>query len=420
MLRESAFEKSTGFAGLLFFDTLLPIETIMRKFCSAVAMFSVAAFGAPANADTFLLHLEGKLGDRRAYFANMRASDRTPPAVEPPKIATKELVVTIVYESAEMPELAELHLQFECQNDFYYAFHEKKMPKSPNANSARVRVTGDSVILRRADLKAEPVPGGDWEESPELAMLKAQQLACNDQKIGKVIRSSTVNGQFNRAEFEAKLPALGLERLTNGIVVTPLSLWTEYIDLAWTTFWPDGKRPDPNGKWSRNSTLAELAEAERQVALAKQQVDDLADRTKRAYEPKVLEMNDRFAFDAAAAKLRGGRKLRDLEAKMLQVWQARPEDDVIGRMGRPHFVDTGTLHLLTYSQEFDSRVTVGSSTGEVWEEGLYTNCDVQFVTMADDEGTHRVADIVLSIDSSNIMATNSRDACGALLNVPRR
>jgi hypothetical protein len=129
-------------------------------------------------------------------------------------------------------------------------------------------------------------------------------------------------------------------------------------------------------------------------------------------------MQDRFAFDTAAAKLRSGRKLRDFESKMLQVWQARTEDDVIARMGHPHFTDTGKLHLLTYSQEFDNRVTVGSSTGEVWVEGLYTNCDVQFVTMADSGGTFRVADIVLSIDSSNIMATNSRDACGSLLNIP--
>ncbi len=131
-------------------------------------------------------------------------------------------------------------------------------------------------------------------------------------------------------------------------------------------------------------------------------------------------MQDRFAFDAAAAKLRGDRKMRDFEWKMLQVWQAKSEDDVIARMGRPHIANTGKLHLLSYSQEFDNRVTVGSSTGEVWEEGLYTNCDVQFVTMADGSGTYRVADIVLSIDSSNIMATNSRDACGSLLNIPGR
>lgn len=393
----------------------------MRAIFLTLSIAAAGVSSAPAQAQSFLFHLEGDVGDRRAFYADMLVTDRSPPTIEPRPTEIKELAVTIIYENEQMPELANLNLQFECPGEFYFAYHGKKAPKIKPWNSpVKTQVAGDSVSLRRIDLKTEKIPAGAWETSSELAMLKAYQLACNGPRIEKVIRSSTVDGQFSRKVFEEKFPTLGLYGLTNGLVVVPMNIWSEYIDFTWKTFWPDAKHPDPGGKWSRDSTSEERAEAQRKIALAKQQIDELSDKTKRAYEPKLQEMHGRFAFDAAAEKLRGGRKLRDFEWKMLQVWQAKREDEVIGRMGRPHFTDTGTLHHLTYSQEFDNRVKVGSSTGEVWEEGLYTNCDVQFVTMADSGGTYRVADIVLSIDSSNIMATNSRDACGSLMNVPGR
>jgi hypothetical protein len=391
----------------------------MRQIFRKWAILSALAISAPAYADSYLLHLEGEKGDRRAYFVGMLVTDRTPPSIEPPRIATKELVVTIVYENPDMPELVHFNLQFECQNGYYYAFHGKKAPSSPQWNPVKTRVAAGSVILRRTDLKTEPVPASEWEKSEELAMLKANQLACNYQDIDKVVRSSMVDGRFARQKFEEKFPALGLDTLTGGLLVTDLSLWGDYIEFTWQTLWPDAKHPDPTGKWSRESTPEEMAEFKRQLASSRQQLDELSEETKAVYEPAVLEMQHKFAFDAEAAKLRGGRKLRDFEWKMLQMWQGKTEDVVIASMGRPSFDDTGGLHLLSYNQVFDNRVTVGSSTGEVWEEGLYTNCEVQFVTMADGGGTYRVADIVLSIDSSNIMATNSNEACGYLEVVPQ-
>jgi hypothetical protein len=393
----------------------------MRVGFFALGIVALSAVSPAAQAASFLLHLDGDVGDRRAYFASMLVTNRTPPSIEPQPVETKELAVTIIYENAQMPELVQLNLQFECVGEFYYAYHQKKVPKDqPWTDPVKTKVAGGSVALRRIDLKTEPVPVSAWETSSELAMLKARQLACNELRIDKVLRSSTVDGQFSRKAFDEKFPALGLDALKGGLVVVPMSVWSEYIDFTWKTFWPDAEHPDPSGKWARASTPAEIAEFDRTLAAAKQQLAELSDKTKRAYEPKLQEMQDRFSFDAEAAKLRGDRKLRDFEFKMLQVWQAKTEDDVIARMGRPHLTDTGKLRFLSYSQEFDNRVTVGSSTGEVWEEGLYTNCDIQFVTMADTGGTYRVADVVLSIDSSNIMATNSRDACGSLLNVPGR
>ena len=392
---------------------------MIRKAFFLFGLVGVAAICPPAYADSYLLHLEGQVGDRRAYFADMLVTDRTAPTLEPQPTEIKELAVTIIYENAEMPELVQFNLQFECQNDFYYAFHEIAAPKLPQWKPVKTRVAAGSVALRRVDLKTDTLPVGEWEESAELAMLKANQLACNDQKIEKAIRSSMVDGKFHRKVFEEKFPALGLETLNKGLLVTPMSLWSEYIDLTWKTLWPDGKHPDPSGKWSRKSTPEEIASAERVLASSKQQLAELSDKTKRAYEPKVEEMQYRLAFDVAAKELRGGRKLRDFEAKMLQVWQGKSEDVVIASMGQPRFANTGRLHTLSFNQVFDNRVTVGSSDGAVWTEGKYTNCDVQFVTIADGGGTYRVADIVLNIDSTDIMATNFNDACGYLKVVPQ-
>ena len=386
---------------------------------SMLGLAATAALTPPAQADSFLLHLDGEVGDRRAYFVDMLVTDRTPVSLEPQKVEIKELATTIVYENAEMPELIQLNLQFECVGEFYYAYHNKTPPKAPQWEPVRTRVAQGSVLLRRADLKTEPVPSGDWEVSAELPMLKARQLACNEQKINEVIRDATTDGEFRRASFEAKFPALGLETLTGGILVTSLSLWSEYIDLTWTKFWPDAVHPDPSGKWSRASTPEEIAEYERKLASVNQQLTELSNQTRSAYEPKVQEMQDKFAFEAEAEKLRGGRKARPFETDMLKLWQGKSEDVVVATMGRPDFFETDRLHLLSYYQVFDNRVTVGSSTGEVWEEGLFTECEVQFVTMADAGGTYRVADIVLSIDSSNIMATDSRTACGDLKVAPR-
>ncbi len=214
-----------------------------------LGIIAVGGLNTPAYADSYLLHFEGEVGDRRAYFANMLVTDRTPPSIEPQPLETKELAVTIIYENAQMPELAQLNLQFECTGEFYYAYHKKKLPEARQWDSVKTRVANESVVLRRVDLKTEPVPAGEWEASTELAMLKAHQLACNYQKIDSVIRSSTVNGQFLRKTFEEKFPALGLETLTKGIVVTDLKLWTEFIDFTWKTLWQDAKHPDPSGKW---------------------------------------------------------------------------------------------------------------------------------------------------------------------------
>jgi hypothetical protein len=386
----------------------------MKNIFVMLGITTLGIFSAPAHAQTFLFHLEGNAGDRKAFFADKLVTDRTPPSADFGPIEIKQLDVTIVYENEQQPELANLRLQFECISKFNA--NPKKPFKAAGWNApVKMRIAEGSSILRRIDLKNEDASAGPWETTTEPVMLKAHKLACNEPEIDQAIRSSVVGEVFKGALFKEKIAALGL---VDGVIVYPTIVGSGYIDLVWGTLWPDGKHPDPSGKWSRQSTPQEKAEAERKMAIAKQQLAELTAKTKSAYEPKVEAAQIGFAFDKAAAKLRGGRKLRYYESVMLKVWQAKTEDEVAAKMGRPSITNVGEVRFLSYGQQFDNRVVVTTSSGASWEEGLYTACDVQFVTIPDGNGVHRVADIRLSIDSSNITATNSSVACSRLLETP--
>jgi hypothetical protein len=387
----------------------------MKKILLTFGFTAIGISSIPAHAQSFIFHLDGEAGNRQAYFSELRATNRTPPSIEFQPIEIKELKVAIIYENPEQPELAELLLQFECVAKLNWMTN--KFVKGPAwTDPVRVRVGPGSSILRRADLKTEDIPAGNWETRSDLPMLTAHKLACNDIEIERAIRS--VSDTANNVDKAALRPKMAEFGIVNGYALTDMSIWTEYLDFAWETLWKGAKRPDPSGKWSRQSTPEEIAEAQRKMANIKQQLADLTAKTKSAYEPKIKETQARFAFDEAAAKLRGGRKPRGWVADMLTLWQGKTEDEVAAKMGRPYITDSGDLRFLSYGQQFDNRVVVSSSNGESWVEGLSTSCDIQFVTIPDAIGIRRVADIRLTVDSSNIMATNSNVACSELKQAP--
>ncbi|MBK8375439.1 MAG: hypothetical protein IPL18_11390 [Sphingomonadales bacterium] len=389
----------------------------MKKLLLSLGLTAIALSSVPAHAQSFIFHLDGEAGNRQAYFSKLGVTDRTPPSIEIQPFEIKELTVAIVYENAQEPELAELLLQFECPSQMYLSGKKKKAPKQPGWNDpVKVKVAQGSSILRRSDLKNEDIPAGEWEMRADLAMLTAQKLACNDLEIERTIRATGPGSNLDqKAVLKEKMASLGI---IHGYALTDLLIWTEYLDFAWNTIWKGAQRPDPSGKWSRQSTPEELAEAQRKMAAINQQLADLTAKTKNAYEPKIKEAEVGFAFDKAAAKVRGDRKPRGWVAEMLLAWQGKTEDQVAARMGRPYITEAGDLRFLSYGQQFDNRVVVGDSTGATWEEGLATSCDIQFVTIPDDNGVRRVADIRLSVDSTNIMATNSNIACSDLKQAP--
>ena len=368
----------------------------------------------PAFGQSLLFHLDGGIGDRKAFFAKMLVMDRTPPSEAFGPREIKQLDVTIIYENEKQPELADLRLQFECVTKINQ--NGKMAPKQPAwTDPVKMRIGEGSSTLRRIDLKNQDAPASPWEVTSETVMLKAHKLACNHQEVDQAIRSSVVGDVFKGALFKEKMAALGL---VDGVIVYPQTLWTEYIDLVWGTYWQGAKHPDPSGKWARQSTPEEKAEANRKIAAAKQQLAELSDKTKSAYEPKIKAAQIGFDFDKAAAKVRGDRKPVGWVATMLNVWQGKTEDEVAAKMGRPHITSSGNVRFLSYGQQFSNRVVVTNSKGGSWEEGLSTSCDVQFVTIPDGNGVRRVADIRLNVDSSNIMATHSEVACSKLMQAP--
>ena len=381
----------------------------------ALFIFSFLVFlTAPVFSQTLLFHLDGGLGDRKAFFSDPLVMDRTPPSEAFGPREIKQLDVTIVYENEKQPEMANLRLQFECVTKINQ--NGKKAPQQPAwTDPVKMRIGEGSSVLRRIDLKNQDAPPSPWESTSEPVMLKAHKLACNHQEIDKAIRSSVVGDVFKGALFKEKVAALGL---VDGVVVYPLTVGSGYIDLVWGTLWQEAKHPDPSGKWARQSTREERAEANRKITAAKQQLAELSDKTKSAYEPKIKAAQTGFAFDEAAAKLRGGRKPVGWVATMLNVWQGKTEDEVAAKMGRPFVTNSGNVRFLSYGQQLSNRVVVTNSKGGSWEEGLSTSCDVQFVTIPDGNGVRRVADIRLNVDSSNIMATHSEVACSKLMQAP--
>ena len=195
--------------------------------------------------------------------------------------------MAIVYENAQEPELAELLLQFECPSQMYPSGKQKKAPKQPGwSDPVKVKVAQGSSILRRSDLKNEDIPAGEWEMRSDLAMLTAHKLACNDLEIERAIRATFGPGSNldQKAVLKEKMASFGI---IHGYALTDLLIWTEYLDFAWNTIWKGAQRPDPSGKWSRQSTPEELAEAQRKMAAINQQLADLTAKTKNAYEPKI-------------------------------------------------------------------------------------------------------------------------------------
>lgn len=392
------------------------IDQAIIRILQAASILALLGISAPAYSQAILFHMQGEQGGREAFFSSTLVSDRTPPDRMLGPIEVKELDVTVIYEDPNQPEWAAMRLQFECT--VKYAYDGKKIPKAPGWDApVKVRLGEGSTILRRIDLQTEAVPSGQWQVAESDVMLKAHKLACNGIEIERAIQASIRGNAFDTASFNREVSGFGL---TNGLTVLVNGTAPELLDLTWARLWTGSTRPDPSGKWSQTATPASKAEAERKMALVQQELAEMSKRIKSTYEPKVREAQGKFAFDEAAAKLRGGRKPRGVEAQLLMVWQAKPEEDVVAKMGRPNISDSGNLRILSYGQQYDNRVMVGSSNGATWVEGRYMSCDVEFITIPDSNGVRRVADVRISVDSNATGwgGASTGEACGELLQAP--
>lgn len=383
-----------------------------------VAMLMAIGVGfvpTAASAQALFFHVDGEPGDRQAYYSQTLVMNRTPPSEALGPIEIKQLDVTIIHENAAKPEWTMLRLQFECPSMFALATGkaDKLLPKSA---SVRMRIGDGSVKLRR-DLQNEDIPPGSWATTSDPAMLKARKLACHEADINTAMFESYRNQRFDMAAFNAKLKPLGF---TESVMVLAETTGPEQIELTWSRLWRGSKRPDPTGKFSRPATDAERAAATAKMAVLTKELETLTAQIRGKYEQSTKNLAAGFEFDEAAAKLRGDRKLRGISGQLISVWQGKPEEDVVAKMGRPFVSDSGNLRILSYGQQYDNRVLVGSTSGATWVEGTYMACDVQFVTIPDKNGVRRVADVRISVDSNTPGwgGASTSEACSGLLQAP--
>ncbi len=389
----------------------LPITLIVPLLISALTPTS-------ASAQAIFFHTDGAPGDRQAYYSQPLVMDRTPGDMLMGPTEIKQIDVTVIHESPRKPEWTEMRLQFECPSLLAQAAANKskkgQAALAPATGPVRMRVGEGSYILRRIDLKAEDMAAGAWTTSGDPAMIKARNLACNGPEIQRSMTAAYQNGHFDMADFNTRIRPFGL---TEGVVVLAESTDTEFLELSWNKLWKGAVRPNPSGKWTEPVTDASRAAAMAKMAVVTKQLDALSAQLHGKYDQSIKKMQVGFAFDEQAAALRGGRKFNRAEASLIKVWQGKLERDVVGAMGAPHVTDNGDLRILSFGQAFDNRVIVESvASGASWEEGIYMNCNVDYILIPDSERALRVADVRVAVDSNNL--ASSSNACSGILNVP--
>lgn len=385
----------------------------MRRIARVLALLS-SAITPFTWAQSALVHLQGEVGHREAYFANFTiVSDRTPPDRAFESIQLRELDTVVVYEEAGKPEFVALRLQFECT--VKYALDGKNPPPQPTFDApVKVRIGANSWSLRRQELKADSLPVGEWRSAASPALLKLQKIACNDD----VMRSAVVQSAKQKGDpqvFEREIKKIGLPQ---DLQLLSQTLASEYLDFAWQVLWVGAQRPDPSGKWSRRSTPQELQAARAEIEKHRNQLNALVAKIQPGLEAGVAKSAAELDFRQAAAQIRGDRAISKNERLMLSVWEGKTETDIGAAMGAPLVSAAGKLRFLSYGKEFDNRVILANNAGAVWEQGVYESCNVQFVLLPDDKAREmRVADVRIWAQANQYGSGVS--ACSGLLEVPR-
>jgi hypothetical protein len=402
-----------------------------------------------AHSQSAFFHMDGDKGERQMFIANIAFTrDRTPMAIEHllGQIAIKEIDVTVIYESPTSPEWAEMRLQFECQNKYQqrslpeYQQATKKADKAAKKsktpvgkvstmavvkgwndpstwnNPVKMRLAEQSFSFRRSDISQEPMVPTDWQMVSSPVLLKAHKLACHvgDEDWNAAIKTSLVDENFDSTTFNSQISKFGL---TEGIQILEKNNSLYFLDLSWKTVWSGSKRPDPNGLWSKKLTSQQVATRDKEFAAMQEKMGAAVDKTLATYEPMIEQMTVEREFAEVADKFRGGRKLTKKESSLIMVWQGKPEEKVIQKMGNPNLKALNNLRVLSYGQQYDNTQAYQNVvTGQVWEEGSRNFCDVDFYTVPDAKGTWRVADVRIVAGSNT--AAGSGGACDGLLKVP--
>ncbi len=385
------------------YSLLLPLETF--------------GFGA-------VLHYQGEVDDREAYFADVRTIlNRTPPdqVMGPTKI--HQIDVTAVYENANKPEFVHMKLQFQCSNTFSMDMASRKITENKNGgrtgDAVTFRIGPDSYKLRRSDLKTEAVAASDWKTSSAPMLLKARAIACNDIEFDQALHAAIKGATFDFDGFGKRIGKLGLPEDMSLIGQT---LPSEFLDFSWENFWWDkvlaNKRPDPSGKWAKP-----LSEADRQAAMEKlkrkqQELEAGTASIRASLLESLKKTNAEMKADLEVAKNAGkhpdGSKMNKREAKLAAVFMGQPEQKVVGIMGNPDDSNqAGSTRFLRYSAWWEQQgVTVYGAQGVIGgDPGGYAECFAEFSIRQDAYGEWRVDDIVVRADYDGTGSREIRLVC---------
>ncbi len=108
-------------------------------------------------------------------------------------------------------------------------------------------------------------------------------------------------------------------------------------------------------------------------------------QARASLEGNLNKMQAEFDFQDRAASLRKDRKLNKLEEKLIYAWVGRTEEEVVTAMGNPRLNEAGDQRFLHYMRYFDNTAqVVEMKSGATWEEGNYSECNVEFVRLEKD------------------------------------
>lgn len=384
------------------------------------ALVASLMFGANAFAQDALVHMQGKKGDREAYYiTSWIVSDRTTKENILGPVAVKELAINTIYENAQKPEFASLNLQFECPSAVSRISKDNKVKPMVLSGPVKFKIGPNSYILPRENLKAaKALPEGQWQSSNTSVLNKLRKYACNDNEIDKLFRETIKKSEASKS-FDINYFRSGLTKLnmSNDVILVPRALAGDLILNTWNHYWIDNTHPDPTGAWHTKASKEDIEKYNAQMAKNQATLNELLAKANKEILPQIKEAQQNFAFRDAAARVRGNRKMSKSEFQLIQAWESKTEDDILRKYGNPHFMDSGNTHILTYGKSFDNTALVmDMKTGATWEEGAYASCDINFITIPDNQGTFRIADVRITAEENR--AGNSHRVCQSLFEVP--
>lgn len=394
-----------------------------RKYTFLAILTSILLLPIKLFAFGAVLHYQGEVDDREAYFADLRViSNRTPADKLGGATEIKEIDVTAVYENPNKPEFVHMKLQFECPNAFSIDMTTHKLNENTKkvkvGDSVKFRIGSGSYKLRRSDLKSEQIPMSEWKTSNASMLSKAGAIACNSIEIDQALHSSIKGKEFDFDGFGQKISALGLP---SDMMLLGYALPTDFLDFSWQSLWWEkyfaGDRPDPSGKWKKR-----ISKAEKDAAIKK--LEEMQNKMKPEIEAAQKSLlagikKSQAQMDAAKnlTNRPDGKKLAPIESNLLILWRGRPEKEIVDIMGNPAFNQAGDSRFLRYTKYWEKPgVTVIGGNGAVvgGEMGGYAECFVEFKTKPDGNGEWIVDDILVRSTYEGDGLGHTRGLCDAL------